>query len=145
MRFLGTAIFASLMIFASGLSFAQSVVPVFLDTTVEEADNTGLQLVYEIKEAIRRSSGFRLVEDSTKWPYIRYSLVTLKGSNQTVVSHTFVYDSIDMPLSGAYITSSVQFCGNSVVQGCARTLMGHLDAAVNRLRKDAPKLWQTLK
>lgn len=145
MRFLATAIFALLMIIASGRSFAQSVIPVFLETTVEEADSAGLQLVYEIKEAIRRSSGFRLVEDVQKWPYIRYSLVTLKGNNQTVVSHTFTYDSVEIPLGGAHIVSSVQFCGNSVVQGCARTIMGHLDEAVNQLKRKAPKLWQALK
>lgn len=145
MRFLCAAFLATLIIVASGESFGQSAIPVYLSSTVSENDNTGRVLVYEVKEAIRRSSGFRLIEDHKNWPYIRYSIVTLKGSGQTVVSHTFTFDDTNIPLNGALITAAVQFCGDTVVQRCARDLMGQLDSAVSELRLLAPDLWRRLR
>ena len=54
---------ATALIFAAGTALAQSKVPVFLKNTPNDNDSVGQQLVFEIKEAIRGSHGFRLVEE----------------------------------------------------------------------------------
>lgn len=128
----------------------QNKVPIFLSITVGENDSVGRQLVFQIKEAIRGSNGFKLIEDQKQWPYIHYAIVTMSnnaiaGNTQTVVSHTITYDNVDIPLNGAFITGYIQYCGAEVVQSCAARTMGALDGAVDDLKRMAPQLWKKLK
>jgi hypothetical protein len=120
-------------------------IPVYLDATVEHNDFVGQQLVFEIKETIRRSSGFRLVDESSQMPHINYRIVTLRDGNGTAVSHVFTYEDITMPLRGGYITSGVELCGQSMVKACAQRNMGNLDRAANELRALSPALWKSLR
>src|SRR5690349_7312081 len=83
---------------------AQSKVAVFLHPTVDSSDHIGQQVVFELKEAIRSSQSFRLVEEATRWPYMKVFIVTLKTSpaNGTAISVAFAYDDRGIPLSGAF-------------------------------------------
>lgn len=121
-------------------------VPVFISATVTDDDQLGRLFTFEIKEAIRGSHGFRLVDNDLDWPYIRYSFVSQKrGDAEITLAHVFTYDSADTPLSGALITYWIQSCGSSMIQACARRMLGNLDAAVESLGKRSPKMLQTLR
>jgi hypothetical protein len=146
-RWLRFALLFQVLITHSAISSSQTKVPIHMDITIAQNDSIGAQLAFEIKENIRGSRAFRLVEDGNEWPYIRYVIVTLpnEGRTQTYAAHTFTFDSTDMRLSGALITSSIQLCGASVVRGCASRLMGTIDSAVQQLQQAAPELWRQLR
>ncbi len=119
--------------------------PVFINATTQN-DGLSAQYVYEIKEAIRASNGFRLVENEKQWPYIRYVIVTFVPSGVSYIAsaHSFSFDNVGIPLGGASITTAVEYCPGSQVSSCARVRMGALDAAATHLRDQAPELWKTL-
>lgn len=140
------ALCAALALGAATPAAAQPRVPVYLATTVDQEDPVGRSLVYALKESLRSSRGFRLVEDEAAWPYLSMRVVTLSTSaGGTAMAVAFVYDSIEMPMGGAYITTSIQTCGRDRVTSCSTSLMGSLDAASDQLRRGNQGLWQTLR
>ena len=104
-------------------------------------------MLFELKEAIRGSMSFRLVEDPKLWPYIKLSFVSQGESNNSSSATAMVlsYDSEAMPMNGAFITTTVQTCGMQKVKECARGLLPDIDLAIGRLQKEAPELWRTLR
>jgi hypothetical protein len=124
----------ALSLLLSAHALAQDRLPVFLRATIDENDAVGRQLVYEIKEAVRASASFRLV-DATEWPYLKVVIVTLKDGEATAAGLTFLYDDTSMPLGGAYITASVQTCGRNRVTACARSTLASIDEAAENLKK----------
>jgi hypothetical protein len=124
---------------------AQNRVPIYLSASSSEDDQIGRQLIFEVKEAVRGSASFSFLDDTKIWPRINVMMVTTRISQaSTAASYAFTYDSIDMPLSGAYIVSSVQVCGRDQVRGCARDILSHIDAALDQLKTKAPELRKTL-
>ena len=111
-------------------------------------DIVGQRIAYAIREGIRSSRGMELVADF-KIPRIRLVLVSVAASsansaNASALSITYAYDSLDMPLQGAYLTSEVLFCGSDRVSQCADGIVASTDAAIERLRKSSDNLWRTL-
>lgn len=148
MRGLGVSLSALMFgLICSTATLAQSTkVPVLLSSTVSDNDPVGRQLVAEIQEAIRGSQGFRLVDDSKQWPYIRYSIVTIWDRAQTTAAaHVFTYDSSDTLLSGAFITTFVQVCGRGKLTSCARSSLSALDDAYGILKNAHPALAEKLR
>ena len=139
------ALAALLALVAPPPAAAQSRIPVLMSTTLADDDTTGRSLVYAIKESLRGSRGFRLVEDESAWPYLSMRLVTVSTpGGGTAMAIAFVYDSVDMPMGGAYVTTTIQTCGRDRIAACAVSLMGSLDSAADRLRRGTKELWQTL-
>jgi hypothetical protein len=129
------------------IGLSQVKVPIYLDVTANENDQAGQQMAFEIKEAIRGSHGFRLVEDSSSMPYMRFVIVTVRagGNEATAASYSLIYESLNMPVDGAFITSSVQYCGRQRVAECARGALSILDRAVNTLQQRSPELRRSLR
>lgn len=140
-------IVAVLVLSVPTICLAQSKVPVLVVSTVGENDAAGQQMVFELKEAIRGSQGFRLVENSKQWPYIKFYIVTVQAvaGASTAAGYSIVYDNINIPLSGAYITGGAQYCGRSQSTSCARGLLSEIDSAVDSLQRTGPELHKTLK
>jgi hypothetical protein len=142
---------AFLLLITAGVALAQSkTIPVLLVTTTGDNDQVGQQLVFEIKEAIRGSHGFRLIDDYKNWPYIKTHIVTIRSnlgteSFTTAVAYAFIYDSANVLSPGVFINQSVAICGRNVVRDCARQFLSHLDSAVSELQSLNPDLAKTLK
>lgn len=122
-----------------GICFGQNKIPVYLKGSSSEQDSIGQRYIFEVKEAIRGSQGFRLIENFKQWPYIKIEILTVKipvGGRVvgTAISYTILYDSNVMPLSGAYLTSGVTTCTNNAVMDCARDTLAHIDEAVSSLQ-----------
>ena len=115
-----------LTLFAHGIAVAQSKIQVYLDSTVSNDDSLGAQFVYELKEAIRGSLGFRLVEDKDAYPFIRYIVVTTSSTNKLFISsaHVFLYDNVGIQLDGVHIATATQYCGRDILSSCVRSRMG---------------------
>src|SRR5688500_6905692 len=99
---------------------AQDKVPVAVVGSPSDDDDAGRQFVFEIKEAIRSSHAFRVVDERV-YPQLRVGVSTDKTSGGTAAAITYVYDSLDTPMRGVYITAAVQTCGTQRVQSCARS------------------------
>jgi hypothetical protein len=146
------AFFAVLIMSAFTTCLAQSKVAVHVESTVSDDDSVGRQYVFTLKEAIRGSHGYRLVENKKEWPYIKFVVVTLRPGtsagtkmNGTALSYTILFDSTSMPLSGAFITSGIQLCGSETVASCARSGLAKIDQAVEELQESGPALLRTLR
>jgi len=140
----------ALICVAPTLCLAQDRIPVEIEHAGQ--DSLGLRYFFEIKEAIRGSNSMRLVDSTPLTPRIRVSVITIDrdrdkagSGQQTTVSTTLVFDSIDMPLSGAFITSYVEYCGSDRINECTRRMLSKIDAASESLRKDSPHFWKSLK
>jgi hypothetical protein len=123
------------LLFASGQSIGQVKTPIYVDATIQENDSVGQLIVFNLKEAIRGSNGFRLIEDSKNWPYLKIAIVSLRESNgaSTALGYTWLYDGLDMPLNGAFVTSGVQTCGRDVAASCAKTLFAKVEGVLQEL------------
>ncbi len=124
---------------------AQERVPVLLDTTVSNDDSVGRVLTFELKEAVRGTRSFRLVDDPKAWPYLRVAIVTLKTSDvSSALAVTYVYDDPAMPLDGAFIHSAIHACGRERTTACARSILASIDEAASRLRRSDGTLYRKL-
>lgn len=133
------------LLIVPGIGLGQNKVPVYVNDTVAADDQIGRQLVFEIREAIRGSQGYRLVEDSRQFPYIKYFVSTVRtAAGGTAAAYTIVYDSVSMQLSGALISGGVQICPRERVSSCARSALASIDEAWRQLQREAPDLWKTL-
>ena len=145
MRVVGVLV---LLVSAPILSLAQTKTPIELDHTGK--DNAGRLFAFELKEAIRGSQSMRLLEGPSVEPRIRVLLVSIDATGgsqtgiRTAVSTSILYDSVDVPLGGAYLTSLVQICGRNVMAACARDLLADIDREIESLRTRSPNLWRTI-
>ena len=124
---------------------AQERVPVLLDATVSDDDTVGRVLAFELKEGVRGTRSFRLVDDPKAWPYLRVAIVTLKTSEvSSALAVTYVYDDPVMPLEGAFIHSAIHTCGRERTTACARSILASIDEAASRLRRADATLYRKL-
>lgn len=128
----------------AGMASAQGV-PIYLHVTSQETDQVGQRLISELRDAIRSSPRFRLVEDKKAWPYLKVAAVNVEAAKGlTAVSYSYVYESAQVPLAGAFITSTVQYCSHDRVAQCARAVLPQIEGAIEVLGKYAPTLRKTL-
>jgi hypothetical protein len=113
-------------------------------------DPIGQQLGFELKEAIRGSNSFQLVDDD-KRPHFKLFIVSMddtigteKGL-RTAYSAVIVLDSEFIDGGGIFLTTSVGTCGRSRVVECARGLLPDIDQQATRLREKWPSLYKLLK
>lgn len=130
-------------------------VPVVVEASANEKDQVGRAVVFEVREAMGRSSIFQRVEgfkyrkphdESDIVPVIRLilaSLPTADGSG-TAIAQTIVYDAPAMPVGGLFIATSVHTCGSTKVVECARSILSNLDQEMTNLKKDHEDWWNRL-
>lgn len=141
---------ALLLVFllAPGLCLAQSKrVPVAVSHSGE--DQVGRSFAFALKEAIRRSQSFILVDDDLTGPRIIVRVVSVDGSDNqkgasSAIALAVVYDSVDTPGSGILLDLVVKDCGSNRVEACAKRTLPNIDEAVGTLRKSWPALWKLL-
>jgi len=136
----------ALALSAPNYIFAQSKIPLHIELKIADDDSVGRSLGLELKEAVRDSNGFRLVQNGNDWPYIKINLVTLRtAAGGTAAGYTISYDNVGMPMNGALIFPGVQVCTQSAVVTCARNLLAIVDGAATSLQQWGPDLRKTLK
>src|SRR4051812_4001265 len=97
----------------SSVLTAQTRIPVLIDATIADRDSVGRQVVFELKEAIRSSSAFRLIDNpiyrsprsaADSVPFIALKMITAPQSGKhTVLAIAYVYNSLSTPIEGAFI------------------------------------------
>ena len=113
-------------------------------------DQVGQSYAFTLKEAIRGSKSFALVDYDTlpQTPRIVVVLVSVEDSQTTGASSaigiSIVYDGPKTPGSGILLTATVITCGSGRVESCAKVTLPRIDSAVEILRKSEPDLWKTL-
>lgn len=119
----------------SGQTFAQT--PVYLQATTPDA--VGRQLVFELREALRRSAGMSLAErKQDALFYMR--LVTLDPNNgssagySTVYSAVITFQTFHTPPVEMYLTNYVGTCGQARISSCAQSLLAGVDAEAASVR-----------
>jgi hypothetical protein len=136
-----------LLLALPALAFPQGKTPVSVEHTGDDA--AGQLFAFELKEAIRASHGMHLVTGELE-PRIKVVLVSHDDSfgeekgRRTAIAISILYDALDVPLGGAFLTSSVQICGRAVAATCARGVLSLIDKHTDSLRTRAPRLWQTI-
>lgn len=128
----------------SAPSFAQTKIPVKVFHSGE--DNVGKSYAFYLKEELRRSASFTLLEDLSPNPHITVSVVSIDhaAGNSSSIAIALAYDSFNAPVNGIYITSLVQSCGRDVTQKCAADLLPSIDNAVTYLQKKGFRYWASL-
>jgi len=137
------------LLLLAGAAVAQSKLPVFVNASISSDDPDGSSLTFELKEAIRGSHGYRLIEDSAKYPYIKISLSTVPlrqagRTTGTIYSYVIAYDRADLPLGGYLIRSGVQSCPSPELKVCARDTLANVELAATTVRDREPSLMRTL-
>src|SRR5215475_3301744 len=115
------------------------------------SDSVGVGFVFALKEAIRSSQSFFLVNDQTPPQktriFVHVTSVSIPISQADVISAigiATVYQSSKMPPDGAYIGSDVRVCGRDRIEWCAKDFLPEMNRVVEILRSKAPDLWETL-
>ena len=151
MKQLALAFLICLLVPSVCLSQAAKKIPVAV--THDGDDQVGQSIAFALKESIRGSQSFFLVDHDTltKMPRIVVRLISLDLSlpseqpgHDSTIAIVIVYDSLETPGNGVYITSSVQVCGRTQVESCAKGRLPLIDRAVEYLRNSWPSLWKTL-
>jgi hypothetical protein len=111
--------------------------PISVKLEASGDDSVGQRLVYRIKEGLRRSSRFDLVEQHSFG--LEISIVTVEGvrdnpGNSTVFSVIWVWNNLEQPYP-FYITSEVGYCGSKRIQECAEGLV----ASTNKYSSQVPR------
>lgn len=101
-------------------------------------DRVGQQLVYEIREELRRSTGLSLArEDEASNVDMR---ITTLDSNRTNPGASTTYAVVWLLPSSpfpAYLTSVAGYCGSSRIKECAHGLVADTDRAISEARARA--------
>lgn len=142
-----TAVICLVALTAPMFAVAQDIkVPV--QVTHSGEDSVGRQFAYELREGIRSSYGFRLVDDVATSRVV-LSIVSLDLSNNgkgisSAIAVATTFDAIDVPVSGYHITTAVQHCGTDKTAQCARRAMANLDEDLQYLKNKWPAVWRKL-
>jgi hypothetical protein len=123
--------------------YAQSKVPVFIAADTSPENDTGERDYFsDLQEAIRGSHGYRLVEDSARYPYLKVYVTTLDTTRRGItISYVVVYES---RVTRAALTSGFQTCSSVELDSCAHTVLGEVDEAFRMLLHDETTLAKTL-
>jgi len=135
-----------IILLVSGICIAQSKkIPVAVNHVGD--DSVGQGVAFALKEAIRASQSFRLVdyEPAAKLPQIVVFMVSI-GANENIsaIGSTIVYNSLTMPGEGIFIREFVQICSEDRLESCARKSLPNIDNAVDFLRRNWPSLSRNL-
>jgi hypothetical protein len=130
-----------------------SKIPVVVEASVNEKDAVGRAVVFEVREALGRSSIFQRVEgfnyrkskgETDIVPVVRLILASLPVVDGTAIAQSSVYDAPAMPVGGLFIATSVHTCGSSKAVDCARSILSDLDQQMTALKKDHEDWWNRL-
>ncbi len=113
-------------------------------------DSIGQAVAFALKEAIRGSQGFVLVETNAKTPRIMIvsqsveALVAPQKNRVSAIAYSIIYYRTKTPGVGIFLGINVQSCGPEIIEFCAKQILPAIDRAVDFLRSHDPDLWKTL-
>ena len=124
------------MLMCIGASKAHAQTAVYIQSTAP--DTVGRQLVFELREAVRRSAALSLAErEQDARIYAR--IVTLDPDNtgrgnSTVYSAVITMQTFHETPVEMYLTNYVGNCGRLSVESCARSLLSGIDEEATNIR-----------
>ncbi len=124
-------------------------IPVAVDH--DGQDSIGRAVAFALKEAIRGSLGFVLVETNVKIPRIIIvaqsvdALVDSVKGRVSAIAFSIIYYRTNGPGVGIFLGITVQSCGPDIIEICVKQVLPHIDRAVDFLRRHDPDLWKTLR
>jgi hypothetical protein len=132
-------------------------VPVYVTVTIEDDERVAKQLVFELKEAIRGSQMFELIDenpfarrpktfDGDSLAFLRVSLAMMTEAKNVLVYYALstAYDSLDVALSGVHVSNNIGRVGSARTQPAARSILATLADDVETLKKQAPGFYKNL-
>src|SRR5262249_8005648 len=122
------------------LCFAQSKKTI-VAVVHEGEDSVGRGVAFALKEAIRASQGYVLVDDSGVNPRLVARIVSVEidvagKGNSSAVGTAILYDSGKMPARGIFLNSVTQYCGRERIEWCAKSILVAIDRLADRLWKN---------
>jgi hypothetical protein len=143
-----TSLFALCLLLPS-IAIAQSKkIPIAVSH--EGDDSIGQAVAFALKEAIRGSQGFVLVETNAKIPKIMIvaesveALVAPLNGRVSAIAYSIIYYRTKGPGAGIFLGIKVQSCGPEIIESCAKQILPAVDQATDFLRRHDPDLWKTL-
>ena len=118
--------------------FPQNKIPVSI--THSGNDSVGRSYVFQLKETIRNSASFELIESALSRPHIVIHVVTLDDNSTktglaSAIALEIAYDSVNTPYRGLHLTTLVHSCGATAVRTCVSWILPEVDAQVTQLRE----------
>lgn len=133
---MAVAVISACLLSTIGIS-ASAQTAIYLHATVP--DQVGRQLVFELREALRRSAGFTLAERPQD-ARIYTRIVTIDPNDGSSAGYSTVYSAVitfqtfhDTPIE-MYLTNYVGTCGRSRVASCAQSLLSGIDEQAASIR-----------
>lgn len=101
--------------------------------TLDDGDTVGSQYLYFLREDIRRSSSYRLVDGSqAAWKLIIVTVGYPKGKS-SIYSAVLVLD--EGPKGpDLYLTNFVGTCGMNSTESCAKSILGNTDQFIENFK-----------
>ena len=126
-------------------ALAQTKLPVFLVSEIDPRDDAAQKVLKETRDALAASPQFRLAGER-QWPYLKLTIRSARADGeQSVMAHAVVYDSHATKLSGVLASFGLNQCNAAKAEYCARNIVGDVELAVDRLRREAPELYGTMR
>ena len=133
------ATFIFLILFSAELIHAQQGTS-YIEIVSNAPDIVGQRLVYELKEQIRKSSAFTLVDPiGSRWQIVITSIASdpnfpNAGTTYAVVWNMVVEDFCGPTPSILYGDSTVGYCGTQVIASAAQTILARTDNLIASVR-----------
>jgi hypothetical protein len=145
-----TAIAIMIVLLAAGVCLAQAAKKIPVAVNHSGDDQVGRSVAFALKEAIRASQGFVLIETDTKTPRIMIvaesveALVAPLKGGVSAIAYSIIYYRTKAPGVGIFLGSKVQSCGPDIIEFCAKQILPAIDQASDFLRRHDFDLWKTL-
>ena len=145
MKTLAVATFVFLV--APAVCLAQKI-PVAVDHEGEDA--VGKAVALALKETIRNSARFALVERGVKSPRIIVisestdALTDPQKGRVSAIAFSIIYYRTNGPGVGIFLGIAVQSCRPNIIEVCASRVLPYVERAVDFLQRHDPELWKTL-
>lgn len=150
-----------ILLLATAICHAQTPKKILVEVSHYGDDQVGRRFAFALKEAIRGSQSFLLLDMANPSPqlstrndksgiaFIDLELRSLDaggGGLASAISTTIVCRGTteSLTVSESYITTQLQVCGIDRAESCAKNLLPTLDEAVQMLRRKDPNLWKLL-
>ena len=143
-----TALAIFVLLVAPVVCQAQAAKKIPVAVSPKNSDEVGKGVTFALKEAIRASQLFRLVDN--EFPATARIVVhiysvdgeTLSGANgnSSIIAVTVVYDSSSTPAEEIFLNSILLVCRRNQIESCAKGLLPYIDEEVESLRKRLARL-----
>jgi hypothetical protein len=139
-------VFFITLIWAAAAAAQSASVPV--EVSHEGSDAVGKSFAFALRDAIRGSNSFRLVEQEVTHHRVVVHVLSVSDdkneNNASAIAVAITVDGSAIPANGLFLTSTVHYVGRTRSSDSGKGLIVVLDQAVTYLRKNWPAVHKQL-